>query len=53
MGVCREALVQANENLGDQAGPARLMAGSTAATVIAMEVFVEGDQIAPVRVSIE
>jgi hypothetical protein len=41
------------EKLCDQSGPACLMAGAYAGTVVAMEVFVEGNEIAPVRISLE
>jgi hypothetical protein len=35
---------------GDQAGPAGLVAGAQAIAVIAMKIFIEQDQLAPVRV---
>ena len=35
---------------GDQRGPTGLMAGADAGAVIAMEIFVKGHEIAPVRV---
>src|SRR2546425_12166677 len=41
------------EQLGDQRGPARLVAGADAGTVVAVKVFVEEDQVLPVRVALE
>src|SRR5437879_967716 len=38
---------------GDNAGPASLMAGAEAGPVVAVEVFVEQDQVTPVRVFLE
>src|SRR5690242_17265259 len=37
----------------DEAGPAGLVARTDARTVVAMEVFVEGNQVAPVRIILE
>src|SRR5437773_4172519 len=39
--------------LGDETGPPRLMTGAEAGAVVAVEVFVEKQQIAPVRVALE
>ncbi len=39
--------------LGDQSGPAGLMAGANAGPVVPMEIFVEEDMIAPVGVALE
>ena len=47
MGVAR------HQQLRDEAGPARLMRGTDAAAGVAVEVLVEGDQIAPVRIVLE
>ena len=44
---------QANENLCDQASPAGLMAGPTTAAGVAVEVFMEGNQITPVGIIVE
>ena len=41
------------EEQGNQPGPARLMAGAEPRAVVAVEVLVEQDQIAPVRVFLE
>ena len=41
------------EQFGDEAGPAGLMAGAYARTVVAVEVFVERNQIVPVRISLK
>src|SRR5690242_5757349 len=41
------------QQLGDQAGPAALMAGADARAVVAVKVFVKLDQVAPVRVGLE
>ena len=41
------------EQLGYQAGPAGLVAGAEAGAVVAVEVFVEQDVIAPMRVGLE
>ena len=41
------------EQLRDERGPARLMAGSDASAVVAVEVLVEQNQIAPVRIVLE
>ena len=38
---------------GDQAGPPRLVAGSQPRSVVAVEVFVEQDEVAPVRIFLE
>ncbi len=38
------------KKFGDEAGPACLVASAYAGAVIAMEVFMEGDQISPVRI---
>ena len=37
----------------DQAGPARLVAGAHAASVISVEILIERDVVTPVRVSLE
>ena len=42
-----------DEDLGDQAGPAGLMAGAAAAARVAVKIFVEGDQVAPVWIVVE
>lgn len=42
-----------NQDLGDQASPAGLMAGATAAAGVAMEIFVEWNQIAPMRIFVK
>ena len=36
------------QELGDERGPASLVTGANTGTVVAMEVLVEGNQIAPV-----
>src|SRR5262245_37592528 len=41
------------KELGDQPGPAGLMAGAEAGAVVAVEVFVEPDEIPPVRVGLK
>jgi hypothetical protein len=41
------------QQLGHQARPARLMAGADAGAVVAVEVLVERDEAAPVRVALE
>src|SRR5262245_19738723 len=41
------------KKLGDQAGPAGLMAGANAPAVVAVEILVEQDQVAPVRIALE
>ena len=41
------------KKLRDQAGPACLMAGAHTRAIVAMEVFVEGDQVMPVRIGLE
>jgi hypothetical protein len=41
------------QQLGDQAGPAGLVAGAHAATAVAVEILVEGDMVAPVGVALE
>src|SRR5208282_3609669 len=41
------------DQLRHQAGPARLMAGAEPGAVVAVEVFVEGDQVLPVMVLVE
>src|SRR5439155_26516778 len=46
---CREQL----HETGNDARPASLMAGAKAGAVVAVEVFVEQDEIAPVRVFLE
>jgi hypothetical protein len=51
--VSCEIVSEADQNLGNQPGPARLMAGSAPPPCVSMEVFVEGDQIPPMRISIE
>src|SRR6185369_7788533 len=37
------------QEFGNETSPASLVAGAYAGTIVAMEVFVEGNQIAPVR----
>src|ERR1700687_1827969 len=37
----------------DQAGPAGLMAGAEAGAVVAMKIFVEKDEVAPVRIALK
>ena len=39
--------------LGDQSRPSRLVAGADAGTRIAVEVFVEWDQVVPVRIGLK
>ena len=46
-------LTQANQNLGDQSGPAGLVAGATGAAGVAMKIFMKGNQIAPVGIIVE
>src|SRR5207249_9209046 len=41
------------EELGDEAGPARLVARADAGAVVAVEVLVEQNDVAPVRVALE
>ncbi len=41
------------DQAGDGPRPARLVTGSQPGTVVTMEVLVEGDQVTPVRVSLE
>src|SRR6185436_16040528 len=41
------------QQLGDEAGPAGLVAGPHAPAVVAVEVFVERDQVLPLRVVLE
>src|SRR5947209_15001560 len=41
------------EELGDEAGPARLVARADAGAVVAVEVLVEQNHVAPVRVALE
>ena len=41
------------DELGDQSGPTGLVARADPGAVVAVEVFVERDQIAPVRVVLE
>src|SRR5262249_38309595 len=38
---------------GDETSPARLMAGAQAGAVVAVEVLVEQDQVAPMRIGLE
>src|SRR5215467_6573120 len=45
--------VQGHHQPRDQSGPARLMAGADPRAVVPMEVLVEEDQVAPVRVRLE
>src|SRR6266540_7303137 len=47
------ALLVLLNQLRDQAGPAGLMAGTNATAVVTVEVLVEQDQIAPVRIGLE
>src|SRR5436853_599740 len=47
----RTSLSRLLEQLGDEARPARLVTGADAGAVVAVEVLVEEDQVAPVRVS--
>ena len=37
----------------NQTGPARLVTGADAGAVIAVEVFVEGNEIAPIRIRLK
>jgi hypothetical protein len=49
-------LVEAAEELnerGDQTGPARLMAGADSGPVVPVEVFIEEQMIAPLRVALD
>jgi hypothetical protein len=48
-----ETFAQVNQDLSNQPSPAGLMAGPAAAACVAMEVFVERNQIAPMGISIE
>src|SRR5262245_41884352 len=41
------------EQLGDQAGPARLMIGANAGAVVAVKIFVKKNQVPPVRIALE
>src|SRR5437867_721397 len=41
------------EEFGDEAGPARLMACAQAGSVIAVEVFVKQNQVAPMRIALK
>src|SRR5262249_59513502 len=43
----------ADDQVRDEACPAGLVAGAEAGTVVAVEVLVEGDELAPVRVLVE
>ena len=47
------SLVVLLDELGDQSGPAGLVARADPGAVVAVEVFVEWDQITPVRVVLE
>src|SRR5262245_3447828 len=44
---------QANQDLSDYPGPAGLMAGAAAAAGLAMEIFMERNQIPPVGITVE
>ena len=46
-------LTQANQDLGDQSGPAGLVAGAAASGGVAMKIFMKGNQIAPVGIIVE
>src|SRR5689334_15328142 len=46
-------VVQTNEDLRDQSGPTRLMAGAAAAAGVAVEIFVEGNIVFPIRIVVE
>src|SRR5436309_12854996 len=46
----RTSLARLLEQLGDEARPARLVTGADAGAVVTVEVLVEEDQVAPVRV---
>ena len=39
--------------LGDQRGPTGLVAGADAGAVVAVEIFVKGNQVAPVRIALK
>src|SRR5215472_13406144 len=41
------------QEFGDQAGPASLVIGADAGAVVAVEVFVEEDEVAPVGIILE
>src|SRR5207248_3600648 len=41
------------EQFGDEAGPAGLMVGPKAGAVVAVEVFIEQNQIAPIGIALE
>src|SRR5690348_15627578 len=41
------------EKLGDEAGPAGLMTGAKAGAVVAMEVFIKQNQVAPMRITLK
>src|SRR5215469_7759158 len=41
------------ERAGDETRPSSLMAGSQARTIVAVEIFVEEDVVAPVRILLE
>src|SRR6185295_7121062 len=41
------------QELGDEAGPTRLMARADAGAIVAVEVFVEGNQVAPVGIGLK
>src|SRR5437867_5780653 len=41
------------QEFGDEAGPARLVARADAGAVVAVEVLIEQNQVAPVRVALE
>ncbi len=49
----RSGLAQANQDLSDYPGPAGLMAGAAAAAGLAMEIFMERNQIPPVGIVVE
>ena len=41
------------EEFGDQGGPAGLMTGANTRTVVTVKVFIEQQQVAPVRILLE
>ena len=46
-------IVQTDEDLGDQSGPARLMARAAAAASITVEILVKWNQVFPIRVVVK
>ena len=46
-------LTQANQDLGDQSGPAGLVAGAATAASVAVKILMKGNQIAPVGIIVE